>query len=245
MHLLFSLPLIFRSSLPFLSGSFLLKNTRHSFIKGCDSVNRRFIECVAVGSAVFGAEPTDWYEACHGWSHLADPEDTTKETSCFIRSSIFTPTLTSCLHQNWFDPWDPKNVQNPLHQKRTKQIWGSLFFFINKKNHIVKKNFHTLKVKARSETSYRVKLLRHWHSFSVRGTLGFCLLFISTVLCVFSPTAKLANSPDSPLLLDWVTTKMCSYLDCSPSGCERHCLSPFDTSAILHCSLCEPEHLNE
>lgn len=51
-------------------------------------------------SAVFGAELTDRYEACHGWSHLSDPREMTKVTSRSFHSSVVTPSLPPSLQHN-------------------------------------------------------------------------------------------------------------------------------------------------
>lgn len=65
-------------------------------------------------------------------------------------------------------------------------------------------------------------------------TWWFCPLFISTILCLSSPSAKLAHSPDLLLLLDWMTTKMCSYFSCSPSWCKWHYFNLFNTFCRTH-----------
>lgn len=83
----------------------------------------------------------------------------------------------------------------------------------------------------------------HWHSFSVRDLVvlssihGYRIV-LAQPHCQVSPLARLASSA-------WLDgDKDVKLAQCSTSKCERHHLSPFDTSSIHAGQLCEPEHLN-
>ena len=100
----------------------------HAIIsKGRGDINRRLTERLPGDSAEFGAELTDRYEACHGWSHLCDPREMTKETSRLFHSSVVTPSLPPPSQHNLSNSLHRKSVLNPLHPKiKERKDWAIL-----------------------------------------------------------------------------------------------------------------------